>query len=206
ARLLHVSVTSCIQARSDIPKPFASWDKYHGTNLVNPIDRQVVVPAVILRTVSDALSARARTLLWFIIPRVFQINDPFWSVNANFMERDGDPDRVNCSLTWSIRSSGSSLLRSLPACLDLLPIRRLRTGASSTATSRHHRRIGRPGLRSSNSTDPNTVTSATSAAPGSNRPITRRTTNCSWVPQRLPFPIYSDGLSKNTRMAHLKAS
>jgi hypothetical protein len=45
------------------------------------------------------------------------------------------------------------------------------------------------------------VTSATSAAPGSNRSITCRIRNGSWVPQRLPFPIYSDGLSKNTRMA-----
>jgi hypothetical protein len=51
------------------------------------------------------------------------------------------------------------------------------------------------------STDPNIVTSATSAAPGWNRSITRRTRSGSWVPQRLPFPIYSDGLSNNTRMA-----
>jgi hypothetical protein len=46
------------------------------------------------------------------------------------------------------------------------------------------------------STDPNIVTSATSAAPGSNRSITGRTRNGSWVPQRLPFPIYSDDPNK----------
>src|ERR1700754_129771 len=54
------------------PQAIAKWDKYHGNQTVDPIERYIEPAEVKMLTASEALPVKAKRLARFNNPRVFQ--------------------------------------------------------------------------------------------------------------------------------------
>ena len=73
------------QASSNWPSSawaLAKYDKNNGIHIVAPVDRNAVIPEVIIWTASEALPVRANSQPCNIIPTAFQNERSFSSANA----------------------------------------------------------------------------------------------------------------------------